>query len=100
MMEVDMNWSTSQMSAYGDNAADRMESFADDAKSTAADVRSRVADAIEQGTDWASKRSGDLDAPSKELVASMSDAVSARPFLAVSVAAVAGFLLYHLFSRD
>jgi ElaB/YqjD/DUF883 family membrane-anchored ribosome-binding protein len=88
------------MSAYGDDAADRIQSYADDAKSTVADVRSRVSDSIGKGADWASKKTGDLDATSRELVGSMSDTVSARPLLAVGIAVLAGFLISQLFSRD
>ena len=95
-----MTWKTDQMSEYGGDAADRIRSFADDAKSTAADMRSRASDTLVRGADWASKKTGDLDATSRELVGSMSDAVSARPFLAVGIAVVVGFLLSQLFSRD
>ena len=95
-----MTWKTDQMSEYGGDAADRIRSFADDAKSTAADMRSRASDALGRGADWASKKTGDLDTTSRELVGSMSDAVSARPVLAVGIALLAGFLLFQLFSRD
>ena len=88
------------MSTYGDDAADRIQSYADDAKSAAADVRSRVSDAIGKGADWASKKTGDLDATSRELVGSMSNVVSARPVLAIGIAVIAGFLISQLFSRD
>jgi ElaB/YqjD/DUF883 family membrane-anchored ribosome-binding protein len=95
-----MNWNTSRISTHGDNAADRVQSLADDAKSTAADMRSRVSDAMGKGADWASKKADDLDTTSRELVGSMSDAVSARPLLAVGIAVLAGFLISKLFSRD
>jgi len=78
-MEVYMNRNTSGMSAYGDDAADRIQSYADDAKSTVADVRSRVSDAIVKGADWASKKTGDLDATSRELVGSISDTLARAP---------------------
>lgn len=95
-----MDRNAGSMSAYGDDAADRIQSFADDAKSTAANVQSRVSDAVGKGADWASKKSRDLDATSRELVGSMSDAVSARPLLAVGVAIVAGFFISRLLLRD
>ncbi len=95
-----MNRNTSRMSAYGDDVADRMQSYADYAKSTAADVRGRMSDAIGKGADWASKKTGDLDATSRELVGSMSDAVSARPLLAVGIAVLAGVLISKLLWRD
>jgi ElaB/YqjD/DUF883 family membrane-anchored ribosome-binding protein len=95
-----MNWNTRQVSGYGENAADRVQSFADDAKKTGADMRSRVSDAMTKGADWASKKTDDLDTTSRELVGSMSDAVSSRPLLAVGVAIFAGFLISKLFSRD
>jgi len=78
------------MSAYSDDAADRIQSLADDAKSTAAHMRSRVSDAMANGADWALKKTDDLDAPLRELVGSMSDAVSTRPVLAVGIAILAG----------
>ena len=95
-----MNWNSRQMSEYGENAADRVQSFAEDAKGTAGDMRSRVSDAMGKGADWASKKTDDLDATSKELVRSISEAVSARPLLAVGIAACAGLLISRLFSRD
>lgn len=95
-----MTWNTAHMSEYGADAADRIRSFAEDAKSTAADMRSRSSDAIGRGADWASKKTSDLDATSRELIGSMSDAVSARPVLAVGIALLAGYLLFQLFSRD
>ena len=55
-----MNWNTGQMSAVGENATDRAQSFADDVKSAAADMRSRALDAVGRGADWASKKAGDL----------------------------------------
>lgn len=99
-MEVNMNWNKSRLSAYGNDATDRVQSFADDAKSTAEDMRSRMSDAVGRSADWASKKTDDLDASSRELVGSMSDAVSARPLLAVGVAVLAGFLISQLLSRD
>ena len=95
-----MTWKTDQMSEYGGDAADRSRSFAADAKSAAADMGSRASDALGSGADWASKKTGDLDATSRELVGSMSDAARARPLLAVGIAVVAGLLLSLLFSRD
>jgi ElaB/YqjD/DUF883 family membrane-anchored ribosome-binding protein len=95
-----MIWNTDQMSEYGADAANRIRSFADDAKNTAADMRSRSSDAFGRGADWASNKTGDLDATSRELVSSMSDAVGARPLLAVGIAVLTGFLLSQLFSRD
>jgi len=95
-----MNWNTSRISTYGVKAADRVQSLADDAKSTAADMRSRVSDAMGRSADWASKKTDDLDTTSRELVGSMSDALSARPLLAVGIAVLAGFLISKLFSRD
>jgi ElaB/YqjD/DUF883 family membrane-anchored ribosome-binding protein len=92
-----MNLNTSRIS---DNAADRVVSFADDAKSTAADMRSRVSDAMGKGADWASKKTDDLDATSRELIGYTSDAVSARPLLAVGIAVLTGFLISKLLSRD
>ena len=94
-----MNWNR-QMSEFGENAADHVQSFADEAKGTAADMQSRVSDAMGKSADWASKKTDNLDATSRELVASMSDAVSARPLLAVGIAVFAGFLISKLFSRD
>ena len=88
------------MSAYGDEAADSVRSLSTDAKSTAKNLGGRISDAVDKGTHWVSKRTGDLDATSRELVESMSEAVRARPLVAVSVAAVAGFLFYRWFSRD
>jgi ElaB/YqjD/DUF883 family membrane-anchored ribosome-binding protein len=90
----------SEMSAYGDDAANRIQSFADDAKSSAADMRNRVSDAIGTGTDWASRKADDLDATSRELASSLSNAVSARPLVAVGIAVLAGLLISRLFSRD
>lgn len=98
--EVNMNWNTSRISTYGVKAADRVQSLADDAKSTAADMRSRVSDAMGKSADWASKKTDDLDTTSREMVGSMSDALSARPLLAVGIAVLAGFLISKLFSRD
>lgn len=95
-----MNWNQGRMSAYRDDAADGIKSFADDAKSTAAKMQSRVSDALGKGSDWASEKSDDLGATSRELVGSMSEAVSARPLLAVGIAIVAGVLISRLFSRD
>ena len=95
-----MTWNTDQMSEYGADAANRSRSFADDAKSTAAAMRSRSSDTFRTSADWASKKIGDLDATSRDLVGSMSDAVSARPLLAVGIAVLAGILLSQLFSRD
>ena len=94
-----MNWNTS-MPASGDNAVDRVQSFADDAKSTAADMQNRVSDVMGKGAVWASKKTGDLDATSRELVGSVSEAVSARPLLAVGIAVLGGFLISKLFWRD
>lgn len=95
-----MNWNNRRMSAYSDDAADRLQSYAEDARSTAADVRRRVSDALGKGAEWASKKTDDLDATSRELVRSMSDVVSARPLLAVGIAVLAGILISRLFSRD
>lgn len=95
-----MDLNTSRMSAYGDDAADRIQSLTDDAKSTTTDMRSRVSDAIGTGADWASKKTDDLDATSRELVSSISDAVSARPLVAVGIAVLAGLLMSKLFSRN
>jgi ElaB/YqjD/DUF883 family membrane-anchored ribosome-binding protein len=95
-----MNWNTKQMSEYGDRAADGVQSFAADAKSTATDMRNRISDAMGKSADWASKKTDDLNATSRELAASMSDAVSTRPLLAVGIAVFAGFLISKLFSRD
>jgi ElaB/YqjD/DUF883 family membrane-anchored ribosome-binding protein len=53
-----------------------------------------------KSADWASKKTDDLDTTSRELVRSMSDALSARPLLAVGIAVLAGFLISKLFSRD
>jgi len=100
LTEVNMNWNTRRMGEYGNSAADRVQSFADGAKSTAADMRSRASDLMETSADWASKKTDDLNATSRELVASMSDAVSTRPLLAVGIAIFAGFLISKLFSRD
>jgi ElaB/YqjD/DUF883 family membrane-anchored ribosome-binding protein len=88
------------MSQYGGDAADHIRSFADDAKRTAAEMRSRASDALERGADWASKKTDHLDTTSRQLVGSMSEAVSARPLIAVGIAVLAGFLLSQLFSRD
>lgn len=95
-----MNWNRGRMSGYGDDAADRIQSFADGAKSTAAKMQSRASDAFERGADWASEKSDDLGATSKQLIASTSDAVTARPILAVGLAVLAGFLISQLLSRD
>ena len=95
-----MIWNRDRVSAYGEDSADRIQSFADDARNSAADMRSRVSDAVEKGADWASKKTGDLDTTSRELVGSISDAVSTRPLLAVGIAVLAGFLISQLFSRD
>lgn len=91
-----MSWNTSQMT---DKAADRVQSFADDAKSTAADMRGRASDLMATSADWASKKTEGLNATSRELVGSMSDAVSSRPLLAVGIAVLAGFVISKLFSR-
>jgi ElaB/YqjD/DUF883 family membrane-anchored ribosome-binding protein len=88
------------MSEYGHRAADGVQSFADDARSTAADMRNRVSDVMGKSTEWASKKTDDLNATSRELVGSMSDAVTSRPLLAVGIAVLAGFLVSKLFSRD
>lgn len=95
-----MNLNTTPMSAYGDDAVHRMRSLTDEAKSTATDMSSRMSDAIGKGADWASKKTDDLDATSRELVSSVSAAVSARPVLAVGIAIIAGLLISKLFSRD
>jgi len=95
-----MNWNTRRMYEYGDRAADRVQSFADDAKGTAADMRSRASDLMATSADWASKKTDDLNATSRELIGSMSNAVSSRPVLAVGIAVLAGFLVSMLFSRD
>jgi ElaB/YqjD/DUF883 family membrane-anchored ribosome-binding protein len=88
------------MSTYGDDADDRLQSIADDANDTAANLRARVSDAVGKGAEWASKKTSDLDATSRELVGSMSDAVSARPLLAVGIALLAGIVVSRLFTRD
>jgi ElaB/YqjD/DUF883 family membrane-anchored ribosome-binding protein len=88
------------MSTYGDDADDRLQSIADDANDTAANLRARVSDAVGKGAEWASKKTSDLDATSRELVGSMSDAVSARPLLAVGIALLAGIVISRLFTRD
>ncbi len=95
-----MTWKTDQMSEYGRDALASGQSFAENAKSTAEDLRSRASDALARGADWASKKTGDLDATSRELVGSMSEAARARPLFAVGIAIVAGFLLSQLLSRD
>jgi ElaB/YqjD/DUF883 family membrane-anchored ribosome-binding protein len=95
-----MNRNTSRMSAYGDAAADRIQSYAEDARSAAADMRSRASDAVGKGADWASRKTEDLDATSRQLVGSISDAASARPLLAIGIALLAGFLISQLVSRD
>ena len=95
-----MNWNQGRMSAYSDDAADRLQSYAEDARNTAVDMRRRVSDAMGKGADWVSSKTGDLDETSRELVGSMSHAVSARPLLAVGIAVVAGMLISQLFSRD
>lgn len=96
-----MNRNMGRMSSYGDDAADRAQSYADDVKSTAADLRNRMSDAIGKGAEWASRKTGDLDAASRELVGSVSETVSTRPMLAIGVALLAGFLISQLFSsRD
>jgi ElaB/YqjD/DUF883 family membrane-anchored ribosome-binding protein len=99
-MEVHMDWNTKRTSEYADRAADTVQSFADDAKSTAMDMRNRMSDAMGKSADWASKKTDDLNATSRELVESMSDAVTARPLLAVGLAVFAGFLISKLFARD
>ena len=95
-----MTWNTNRASESRDEASDRIQSYADDAKSAAVDVRSRVSDALGRSADWASKKTSDLDATSRELVGSMSDAVSSRPLLAVGIAVLAGVLISRLLSRD
>ena len=95
-----MNWNTKRMSEYGDRAADSMQSLADDARSIAADVRNRMSDASGKSADWGSKKIDDLNATSRALIGSTSDAVTARPLLAVGIAVLAGFLISKLFSRD
>ena len=95
-----MNWNTKHMSEYGDRAADGVQSFADDASSKAADMRKSVSDVMGKSTEWASKKTDDLNATSRELIGFMSDAVSSRPLLAVGIAVLAGFLVSKLFSRD
>jgi ElaB/YqjD/DUF883 family membrane-anchored ribosome-binding protein len=77
-----------------------LQSIADDANDTAANLRARVSDAVGKGAEWASKKTSDLDATSRELVGSMSDAVSARPLLAVGIALLAGIVISRLFTRD
>ena len=95
-----MNWNTNRTSEYADRAGESVQSFADDAKRTAADMRHRMCDAMAKSADWASKKTDDLNTTSRELVGSMSDAVTARPLLAVGIAVFAGFLISKLFSRN
>jgi ElaB/YqjD/DUF883 family membrane-anchored ribosome-binding protein len=95
-----MNLDTSRMTAYGDGAAERIQSLADGAKSAAADIGSRASDAIGTSADWATAKGAQLNTRSRELVGSLSDSVSARPLMAVGIAVLAGLLISKLFSRN
>ena len=95
-----MSQTTDRMSATANEVADRMQDYSTQAKSSAASARDRLADAVEKGSDWASEKSRDLRATSQDLLGSACDAVSARPMVAVGIAAAVGYLLARMLARD
>lgn len=80
--------------------ADRVQAYSDQALNTTTAVRDRLAGAVEQGADWAARKTRAVDATSREAFASVCSSISARPLWAVGIAVVAGLLLARVVSRD
>ena len=85
-------------------AGDRAEDYLDRATQTASDGMDRVADTARRGVatatdtakaglDWASDQASMLRDRNTALVNAVTDTVSARPLLAIGIAAAAGYLL-------
>ena len=86
------------------DAGDRAEDYLDRASQTASDRMDRVADTARRGVttaadtakaglDWASDQASMLRDRNTALVNAVTDTVSARPLLAIGIAAAAGYLL-------
>jgi ElaB/YqjD/DUF883 family membrane-anchored ribosome-binding protein len=86
------------------DAGDRAEDYLDRASQTASDGMDRVADTARRGVatatdtakaglDWASDQASMLRDRNTALVNAVTDTVSARPLLAIGIAAAAGYLL-------
>jgi ElaB/YqjD/DUF883 family membrane-anchored ribosome-binding protein len=86
------------------DAGDRAEDYLDRASQTASDRMDRVADTARRGVttaadtamaglDWASDQASMLRDRNTALVNAVTDTVSARPLLAIGIAAAAGHLL-------
>ena len=80
--------------------ADRVQAYSDNALNTTTGVRDRLAGAVEQGTEWAARKTQAVDATSREMFAAACNSISARPFWALGIAVVAGLLLARVVSRD
>ena len=86
------------------DAGDRAQDYLDRASETASDRMDRVADSARRGIDtatetakagldWASDRASMLRERNSALVNAVTDTVSARPLVAIGIAAAAGYLL-------
>jgi len=95
-----MNQTTSRLATAGNGITDRAQEYSDEVRKTASRARERFSDALDQGTEWASNKTRDVQATSKELLAAASDSVTARPLVAVGIAAAFGYLLAKLLNRD
>ena len=86
------------------DAGDRAQDYLDRASQAASERMDRVADtarrgvdtatdAAKAGLDWASDRASMLRDRNSALVNAVTDTVSARPLVAIGIAAAAGYLL-------
>lgn len=86
------------------DAGDRAQDYLDRASQAASDRMDRVADtarrgvdsatdAAKAGLDWASDQAAMLRERNSALVSTVTDTVSARPLIAIGIAAAAGYLL-------
>ena len=86
------------------DAGDRAQDYLDRASQTASDGMDRVADTARRGVatatdtakaglDWASDQASMLRDRNTALVNAVTDTVSARPLMAIGIAAAAGYLL-------
>ena len=86
------------------DAGDRAQDYLDRASQTASDRMDRVADTARRGVntatdtakaglDWASDQASMLRDRNTALVNAVTDTVSARPLMAIGIAAAAGYLL-------
>jgi len=86
------------------DAGDRAQDYLDRASQTASDRMDRVADTARRGVttatdtakaglDWASDQASMLRDRNTALVNAVTDSVSARPLMAIGIAAAAGYLL-------